>query len=44
VGQGFTGGALIPTAMTIIATRPAQQPVGNAMFGATAILGRCWGR
>jgi DHA2 family multidrug resistance protein len=41
VGQGFTGGALIPTAMTIIATRLPrwQQPVGNAMFGATAILG-----
>ncbi|USI74423.1 MDR family MFS transporter [Sphingomonas morindae] len=41
VGQGFTGGALIPTAMTIIATRlpPHQQPVGNAMFGMTAILG-----
>jgi DHA2 family multidrug resistance protein len=41
VGQGFTGGALIPTAMTIIATRlpRSQQPLGNAMFGATAILG-----
>jgi DHA2 family multidrug resistance protein len=41
VGQGFTGGALIPTAMTIIATRlpRSQQPVGNAMFGMTAILG-----
>lgn len=41
VGQGFTGGALIPTAMTIIATRlpPAQQPIGTAMFGVTAILG-----
>jgi DHA2 family multidrug resistance protein len=41
VGQGFTGGALIPTAMTIIATRlpRSKQPVGNAMFGATAILG-----
>ena len=41
VGQGFTGGALIPTAMTIIATRLPrhQQPIGNAMFGATAILG-----
>lgn len=40
-GQGFTGGALIPTAMTIIATRlpPAQQPIGTAMFGVTAILG-----
>lgn len=41
VGQGFTGGVLIPTAMTIIATRlpRSQQPVGNAMFGATVILG-----
>jgi DHA2 family multidrug resistance protein len=41
VGQGFTGGAMIPTAMTIIATRlpPAQQPIGTAMFAATAILG-----
>ncbi|CAN5452579.1 MDR family MFS transporter [soil metagenome] len=41
IGQGFTGGALIPTAMTIIATRlpRSQQPVGNALFGATAILG-----
>lgn len=41
VGQGFTGGALIPTAMTIIATRlpPSQQPIGTSMFGVTAILG-----
>jgi len=41
VGQGITGGALIPTAMTIIATRlpPQQQPIGTAMFGVTAILG-----
>ncbi|WP_150294024.1 DHA2 family efflux MFS transporter permease subunit [Sphingobium estronivorans] len=41
VGQGFTGGAMIPTAMTIIATRlpRSQQPIGNAMFGVTAILG-----
>ncbi|RUN75464.1 MFS transporter, DHA2 family, multidrug resistance protein [Sphingomonas aurantiaca] len=41
VGQGFTGGALIPTAMTIIATRlpPHQQPIGTAAFGGTAILG-----
>lgn len=40
-GQGITGGALIPTAMTIIATRlpPAQQPIGTALFGLTAILG-----
>lgn len=41
VGQGFTGGAMIPTAQTIIATRlpRAQQPVGIAMFGVTAIMG-----
>ncbi|HWJ68778.1 MAG TPA: MDR family MFS transporter [Sphingobium sp.] len=41
VGQGFTGGALIPTAQTIIATRLPrdQQPVGIAMFGVTAIMG-----
>nr|WP_235979123.1 DHA2 family efflux MFS transporter permease subunit [Croceibacterium atlanticum] len=40
-GQGFTGGAMIPTAMTIIATRlpPHQQPIGTALFGVTAILG-----
>jgi MFS transporter, DHA2 family, multidrug resistance protein len=41
VGQGFTGGAMIPTAQTIIATRlpRSQQPVGTALFGATAVLG-----
>lgn len=41
VGQGFTGGAMIPTAMTIVATRlpPRQQPVGIALFGVTAVLG-----
>lgn len=41
VGQGFTGGAMIPTAQTIIATRlpRSQQPLGTALFGATAILG-----
>jgi DHA2 family multidrug resistance protein len=41
VGQGFSGGIMIPTGMTIIATRlpPAQQPIGTAAFGATAILG-----
>jgi DHA2 family multidrug resistance protein len=41
VGQGFTGGAMIPTAMTIVATRlpPRQQPVGVALFGMTAVLG-----
>ena len=36
VGQGFTGGALIPTAMTIIATRlpPSQQPIGTGRSSA----------
>ncbi len=40
-GQGLTGGGMIPTAMTIIATRlpPHQQPVGTALFGVTAIMG-----
>ncbi len=37
-GQGFTGGILIPTAITIVRTRlpRAQQPVGIALFGLTA--------
>ncbi|SEQ95409.1 MFS transporter, DHA2 family, multidrug resistance protein [Faunimonas pinastri] len=41
VGQGFTGGAMIPTALTIVATRlpPGQQPIGIALFGMTAVLG-----
>ena len=41
VGQGFTGGAMIPTAQTIIATRlpRSQQPIGIALFGVTAIMG-----
>jgi DHA2 family multidrug resistance protein len=45
VGQGFTGGALIPTAMTIIAVRLPrhQQPIGSVMFGAVAILGPVFG-
>lgn len=45
IGQGITGGAMIPTAQTIIATRLPrhQQPVGTAMFGATAILGPVFG-
>ncbi|MDH7972978.1 MDR family MFS transporter [Sphingomonas sp. AR_OL41] len=40
-GQGFTGGVLIPTAMTIVAKRlpPQQQPIGMALFGMTVILG-----
>jgi DHA2 family multidrug resistance protein len=41
VGQGFTGGAMIPTAQTIIAQRlpPGQQAIGTAMFGVVAVLG-----
>lgn len=41
IGQGFTGGAMIPTGMTIIATRLPrhQQPVGTALFGSTLIMG-----
>jgi DHA2 family multidrug resistance protein len=41
VGQGFTGGAMIPTAQTIIAQRlpRRQQPIGIALFGVTAIMG-----
>ncbi|MBO9601152.1 MAG: DHA2 family efflux MFS transporter permease subunit [Novosphingobium sp.] len=40
-GQGFAGGGMIPTAMTIIATRLPrhQQPIGTSLFGVTAILG-----
>lgn len=40
-GQGLTAGVLIPTAMTIVATRlpRRQQPVGMALFGVTVILG-----
>jgi DHA2 family multidrug resistance protein len=45
VGQGFTGGAMIPTGMTIIATRLPrhQQPVGTALFGSTLIMGPVFG-
>lgn len=41
IGQGFTGGAMIPTAQTIIAQRlpRSQQPIGIAAFGVTAIMG-----
>jgi MFS transporter, DHA2 family, multidrug resistance protein len=41
VGQGFTGGALIPTAQTIVATRlpRRQMPVGMTMFGLIVLLG-----
>ncbi|MFF7706737.1 DHA2 family efflux MFS transporter permease subunit [Pseudomonas sp. NPDC007930] len=41
IGQGFTGGAMIPTAQTIVRTRlPAHQlPIGTTLFGMTVILG-----
>lgn len=41
VGQGFTGGAMIPTAQTIIAQRLPrhQQSIGTAAFGIVAICG-----
>jgi DHA2 family multidrug resistance protein len=41
VGQGFTGGAMIPTALSVVATRlpPDKQPIGVALFGLTAVLG-----
>jgi len=41
VGQGFTGGALIPTAQTIIATRlnRRQMPIGMTIFGLIVLLG-----
>ena len=45
IGQGFTGGALIPTAQTIIATRlpRSQQMVGIAALGLTATMGPLMG-
>jgi MFS transporter, DHA2 family, multidrug resistance protein len=38
VGQGLTGGALIPTAMSTVLTRlpPSRRPIGLALFGFTA--------
>ncbi|MDQ0327132.1 DHA2 family multidrug resistance protein [Rhodopseudomonas julia] len=41
VGQGFTGGAMIPTALTIVSKRlPSdKQPIGIALFGLTIVLG-----
>ena len=45
IGQGFFGGALMPTAMTIIGTRlPVnQQPQGLALFGITVVLAPVFG-
>jgi len=41
VGQGFFGGALIPTAQTIVRTRLplSQLPVGMTIFGLIVLLG-----
>jgi DHA2 family multidrug resistance protein len=41
IGQGFTGGAMIPTAQTIIRTRlpRSQMPIGMTMFGLIVLLG-----
>src|SRR4051812_35346059 len=43
--QGFTGGALIPMAMTLVMTRlpPAKRAVGMAIFGLTATLAPAMG-
>ncbi len=40
VGQGFTGGVLIPMCLTVISTTMPKnlQPVGQTMFGLTATL------
>lgn len=40
VGQGFSGGVLIPTAVSVLRARlpRAQQPVGISLFGLTATL------
>ncbi|GAA0765548.1 multidrug efflux MFS transporter [Ideonella azotifigens] len=41
IGQGLTGGAMIPTAQTIVRTRlPRHQlPAGMTLFGLTVLLG-----
>ncbi len=41
VGQGFFGGALIPTAQTIVRTRlpTHQMPIGMTMLGLIVLLG-----
>jgi DHA2 family multidrug resistance protein len=40
IGQGFTGGVFIPTALTVVVTMMPKnlQSVGNAVFGLTATL------
>lgn len=41
IGQGFAGGAMIPTAQTIVRTRlpPHQLAIGMSLFGLTVLLG-----
>lgn len=41
IGQGFTGGAMIPTAQTIVRTRlpPHQIPIGMTLFGLIVLIG-----
>lgn len=41
IGQGFSGGVLIPSALTLVATRlpPRQQIVGLALTAVSALLG-----
>lgn len=45
IGQGFAGGAMIPTAQTIISTRLPrhQMAIGMSMFGLTVMLGPLMG-
>ena len=45
VGQGFFGGALIPSAQTIIRTRlgPKDMPVGMSLFGLIVLIGPLFG-
>jgi MFS transporter, DHA2 family, multidrug resistance protein len=41
IGQGFTGGAMIPTAQTIARTQlpPHQMPIGMTLFGLIVLTG-----
>src|SRR6202522_2547419 len=41
IGQGFAGGAMIPTAQTIVRTRlpPHQMPIGMTLFGMIVLTG-----
>ncbi|MGH8209683.1 MAG: DHA2 family efflux MFS transporter permease subunit, partial [Steroidobacteraceae bacterium] len=45
IGQGFTGGAMIPTAQTIVRARlpPHQMPIGMTLFGMIILTGPLFG-